>query len=337
MKKVRLKDIAEEVGCSQSLISGILNGIPQVRCSPEMKKRIDAAIKKFNYEPPQKRAKKIKSKYLAFLMPDYFLKRGNIDTSLAAFLAGALSKTATYGYEVLLIPLNFEEESKLSSTIMEKRASGVFVAIDSYLPEETLKFMKENKIPYAIGEVVKHANEKPVTKETTSGIENAIDYLWQLGHRKIAFLEKSSNFPERFEALKNRLNFHGLTCEKDQYIKLRENEEFMQLAEQRQKGNLDFTAVITSGDSLAVDLINAMENCRLNIPRDVSVIGFDDNLCASVKGLSSIHKPLEMIGEMTVDRVIQLINLKTDMEFPVNRLQTDLIIRNTTAPVAGKK
>jgi LacI family transcriptional regulator len=102
------------------------------------------------------------------------------------------------------------------------------------------------------------------------------------------------------------------------------------------------TAIFASSDTAAFGVLRAARDQGLSVPRDLSVVGFDDILEASYVGaaLSTVRQPLREMGRVAVSRLMRLIE---DPSLPAERivLDTELVVRETTAhpptPAAGRR
>ncbi len=93
------------------------------------------------------------------------------------------------------------------------------------------------------------------------------------------------------------------------------------------------TAIFASSDAAAFGVLGAARDAGLQVPRDLSVLGFDDIVEASYVGaaLSTVRQPLREMGRVAVQRLMSLLVEPTQ---PAARLvmDTELVIRQTTAP-----
>ena len=96
------------------------------------------------------------------------------------------------------------------------------------------------------------------------------------------------------------------------------------------------TAIFASSDVAAFGVLRAARDAGLEVPRDLSVLGFDDITEASYPSaaLTTVRQPLREMGHVAVRRLMSII---TDPGQPAERIvmDTELIVRQTTAPPPG--
>jgi LacI family transcriptional regulator len=170
--------------------------------------------------------------------------------------------------------------------------------------------------------------------------ELALRHLYQLGHRKIAFMRggsHSSDADERWEcqmAVARELKLE--TPEKwAVQIKTRVSTPEMGFwpANELAARGVDFTALVCYNDLAAIGAIRAFMDHGLRVPEDVSVVGFDDIMGASYHNpsLTTIRQPLQHMG--TVAARILLERIRGQASFPVSvPILPELVIRESTCP-----
>jgi alanine racemase len=97
------------------------------------------------------------------------------------------------------------------------------------------------------------------------------------------------------------------------------------------------TAVLAMSDAMAIGAMRALRDLRLAVPRDVSVVGFDDiDLAPHVDPpLTTVHQPIRRKGEEAVHLLLTVIHGRSHAKPEHRRLETRLIVRGSTGPVAG--
>jgi LacI family transcriptional regulator len=103
--------------------------------------------------------------------------------------------------------------------------------------------------------------------------------------------------------------------------------------------NLPFTAIFAFNDHSAIGAIARLKEQGLQIPQDVSVVGFDDILSAQTNNpsLTTVRQPLRAMGEMAANAILSFLDPQTRREMPSALVvKPDFVIRNSTAPVPSK-
>jgi DNA-binding LacI/PurR family transcriptional regulator len=96
------------------------------------------------------------------------------------------------------------------------------------------------------------------------------------------------------------------------------------------------TGVLAMSDAMAIGAMRALRDLRLSVPRDVSVVGFDDiDLAPHVDPpLTTVHQPIRRKGEEAVRLLLTVVNRRDQAKPEHRRLETRLIVRGSTGPVA---
>jgi DNA-binding LacI/PurR family transcriptional regulator/DNA-binding transcriptional regulator YhcF (GntR family) len=163
------------------------------------------------------------------------------------------------------------------------------------------------------------------------GVEEAVDHLVALGHRKIGFLRFGEAYAwviERAESFRVAMEGHGLRPAMDMKVKhqtpLKADSELKALAKV-------CTAVVCANDDLAVELLTWAAAHGRTVPETLSVVGFDDDPVYRQFELTTVHDDLGRLGRESLRLLAQLVESgDSDMRLTL-RLPARLVIRRTTA------
>jgi DNA-binding LacI/PurR family transcriptional regulator len=192
------------------------------------------------------------------------------------------------------------------------------VLVDEYIPsEDILSVMIDN----------------------TDGIIKACKYLHELNHVRIAYISERRNETtafERFYGFKQAQEMFGfikddsLIAECDGKV----SDGYRAMEEILEKNTVRPTAVLAYNDIIAFGAMDAIKHHGLSIPEDISVVGFDDiNMAKEVNPpLTTVHVPRHLMGVISVQRLIDVIQGKKDL---INKVlvPTKLQIRKSTSTV----
>jgi DNA-binding LacI/PurR family transcriptional regulator len=222
--------------------------------------------------------------------------------------------------------------------LMERSVEG-FIVIDTIL-EKTLA------LPTVV--VAGHRAIEGVTNvvlDQRRAAELALRHLYQLGHRKIAFMRggsHSSDADERWNCLMAVARDLKLIVTPQLHAQLELRVSTPELGfgptnELIQRG-ADFTALVAFNDIAAIGAIRALMNHGMRVPEDVSVVGFDDIQGAAFHNpsLTTIRQPLRQMGVVAARILLQRI--RGQASFPdVVPIHPELVIRESTAPPSLKR
>jgi LacI family transcriptional regulator len=179
-----------------------------------------------------------------------------------------------------------------------------------------------------------------VESDSFGGARIATEYLVGLGHRRIAFVAgrpdlRSSNL--RDAGYRRALAEAGIPFDPALVAVGRYEQDTVREVAQRLLAGPDRpTAVFAANDLSAIAIIEIAAELGLEVPRDLSVIGFDDipEASRSTPPLTTVRQPMQRLGAAAVDLVVGLLNGETPERTHL-RLPTRLVRRATTAPPAG--
>jgi DNA-binding LacI/PurR family transcriptional regulator len=184
-----------------------------------------------------------------------------------------------------------------------------------------------------------------------SAVEQALIHLHQLGHRKIAFMRGPRAIPDsdfRWESIEQVAGEMGLRIDqshvtridaagwsmKTGYHPMAPEIGYKPMQALLEKSR-DFTAVFCFNDIAAIGAIRALKDAGLSVPRDVSVVGFDDILSAAyyTPSLTTVRQPLLEMGKRGAEILLDRITNRAK-EYPAEIIVSpEFVVRESTGPV----
>ncbi len=333
---ISLRTLGEYLNLSPATISLVLNNAPGVRSIPqETRNRVIEAAAKFDYRPSfyARSLRKRQSFSVGVLVPELS------DSYATEVLAGVEEFLIEEGYFYLTAshrrqPDLIEEYPRL---LMERSVEG-FIVIDTILE-------KSLSLPVVV--VAGHRKIEGVTNvvlDQRRAAELALRHLYQLGHRKIAFMRgggHSSDADERWKCLMAVARDLKLTVAPQLCVQLELRVSTPELGygpanELLQRGT-EFTALVSYNDIAAIGAIRAFMNQGLRVPEDISVVGFDDIQGAAFHNpsLTTIRQPLRQMGIVAARILLQRI--RGQATFPdVVPIHPELVIRESPCPPGAR-
>lgn len=256
MKKIRLMELAAELGCSVAAVSYALNDRPGV--SEKLRERVRELVRERNYEPLRPR--------IAVLMTDAGLSLGFYMFSLLNSLRGEAKRR---GHQLLIVSRN-------DLSLLEDRMVSGALSLD-FMHEIGRLFPKLKNMPLVC------LNDLPNTLENVStvhsddeeGIRRALDYLVDRGHRRIGlFCAASLSGDDR---LKPFLAYRRFGTEVELHVEPLEFHHKSTVA-CRMEAMLEHkvSAILVSGERYGMEAYGALARLGKRIPEDVSVIGWEN-------------------------------------------------------------
>lgn len=334
---ISLKTLGEYLNLSPATISLVLNNAPGVRSIPqETRDRVIEAAAKFDYRPSfyARSLRKRQSFSIGVLVPELS------DSYATQVLDGVEEFLIEEGYFYLTAshrrkPDLIEEYPRM---LMERSVEG-FIVIDTILE-------KSLSLPVVV--VAGHRKIEGVTNvllDQKRAAELALRHLYQLGHRKIAFMRggsHSSDADDRWACLMAVARDLKLVIPPENAVQLELKVSTPELgfapANDLIARGGDFTALVAYNDVSAIGAIRAFMNHGFRVPEDISVVGFDDIQGAAFHNpsLTTIRQPLQQMGAVAARILLQRI--RGQATFPdVVPIHPELVIRESTCPPNPKR
>jgi DNA-binding LacI/PurR family transcriptional regulator len=225
-----------------------------------------------------------------------------------------------------------------ADVLADTGAQGLLVLRPDYSDVPVLERLSEQGIPVVtVPGIMGAGHVASVSSDNFMGMEQAVDHLTGLGHREIGFVCLTGTVPDHFERLQG---FHRAMGRRDLPLNPRHlylthaihADDFLPLCrELLVPGDLP-TAIIASDFLMGLATLRCLTDLGLNVPRDVSLMNFDDPSAAShlTPAMTVVKQHMSLLAYHGVQRLVQLIR---NEEAPlVDRIPTELVIRESTLP-----
>ncbi len=297
-KKVSIEDVARRAGVSITTVSRVLNNIPTVTKSNRIK--VEEAIAYLKYKPnvTAQRLARGFNNAIGLVMPGY-------PGVFHSYYAMELIRGVGHACETLRLDLIFHITNGYNS-LNTSNVGGVIFAdiIENRSQIETA--MEESLHCVVINNVVEDMDVSYIAVDNRKGGRMAADYLINLGHRRIATISgalKTQSGLHRLEGFKETMKKSKVPL-REEYIYTGDYsrrcarlaaDQFFALKEPP-------TAIFAASDDMALEAIAVAMERGLKVPKDISVIGFDDNPASiyGAIGLTTIRQPLFKMAEDAV-------------------------------------
>ncbi len=303
-----IKAVADAAGVSIATVSRVLNGTKYV--SPDMCIRVLEAVKTLNYEPSvQARSLRGKQTYsIGVSLP-------HLNDAFFGSLAYSIQKTLfAYGYSALFCSTeeNQDKERTIINLLIRNRVDGVILVpvVPIIRALENIQFLSQQGIPIVL--VDRGASALKVNQVLCNNYQGGYDaaqHLIGLGHQTIGVigsgvegtLYKTGPGTERFNGLLQAFHDSDRQFEAGYLGTAAQNtaESGYQAALTFLKRTPQVTALFAVADMLAVGVLRAVYELGVNVPHDLSLIGFDDIPRAPhlIPRLTTIGQPIEGIAQ----------------------------------------
>lgn len=332
-----IRDVAKLCGISHMTVSNVLNRPELV--AEETKQRVLQAVKELNYTPNAIARGLIRGQMDTYgtILPPLFespLTHPYFALVLDGFMIAAikLEKNVT-----VYTGATWQDEISVASRLKDGRCDGL-LAISPNVNSRILEMIAEYHIPVVVvGCAIDDDRISALFVDDVLGEESITSYLIQLGHRRIAMINGDYNARcvlPRLDGFKNAVKAGGLSMADCPILDSGFDKASIEPAITHIL-NLPLksrpTAICCTNDQVAFHVLEILAERGINVPNDISVVGFDDvkDAARSTPSLTTMRQPIREMGERagyTLARIIEGESTPGHEVFP-----TELVIRESTA------
>lgn len=304
-----IRDVAKLAGVSVSTVSRSLSGRTFVE--EETKQRVLDAVRELNYKPNiiARGLREGRFCTIALIVPDI--------NSLfyPALMKNIEKEAAEKGYSLILCNTNdsAEKEKQAIEMLSSRGVAGILCMSVEDDIQNLLAFQEETGIPVVL------INRSSQGKLGTVSVDNELGgymmtkLLLEKGHRKIAGMFGSfekSRFRERYNGCKRAMEEYGIEDYKHYFIyDVDTIDEACQRTMEILKWEDRPTAFFATIDMMTIGIYSGISQCDLQIPNDISVVGFDDIFVTKhmLPPLTTYHAPIEELAGKAVEMLVNQI------------------------------
>jgi LacI family transcriptional regulator len=329
-----IRDVAQKANVSTSTVSHVINETRFV--APETRDRVLAAIRDLNYKHNRVASslRNQKTKTIGVLLPN------SANPYFAEVLAGIEDAAYASDYNIILGNAhdNPERETSYIQVLLSRQVDGILL-ISTGAFDDSLRLIADSDTNVVI--VDRHTDHDGIDEIFTDnfgGGVRAVEYLLELGHRRIACVAGPSYLTpsaERVQGYRQALEAARIGVDESLIIPGDFQYEGGYLAAQQLlTPPYPPTAIFACNDMMAVGVISAANDLGLGVPHDLSVIGYDDIPLArySSPKLTTIHQSARLLGSRALERLLERIQTP-DLKACHDRLDISLVVRESCAPL----
>jgi len=339
-KKITINDVAKFAGVSKRTVSRVINRSPLV--GERTLEKVEKVIKELNFSP-DKQARGLASSrsFLIGLIYD------NFDSlSIVQVQRGALGVCTELGYELVVHPCKSQEDNFIQecvNSIARSKLDGVIILPPISENKKLAAALREANCPYVrIASVDIDDKENIVVSDERAAMKEMADHFVELGHQEIAYISGPLTYRssiERMEGFLSELAAFNIEIPQAR-IKEGDNsyESGMACAKALLTAKQRPTAILANNDEMAAGVIRVASDLGINIPQELSVAGFDDNIYASriIPSLTTIKRPIDNMAALATQKLINRVQSEHSKELPLSgEVKPHLIIRESTDKVVG--
>jgi DNA-binding LacI/PurR family transcriptional regulator len=345
-QRPRIADVARAAGVSKTAVSFAFNS--PGRLAPETAQRIRGIAQQLGYtpHPVARMLTQRRTRTIGVLTPQA-LSVVFSNPFFGTFSAGVAHVAEAHGYGLHFIsPLH----GSLIGAMTRATVDGV-VAVGLAEGHPEIEEIRRAQIPLVLVDSLALPEHGSIEVDDVGGAREAAAYIASLGHRDVLVLGVEPPFPgpidpegvtaRRLRGYRDAFGAEGLSIGDDRLVVGPASiDGGFAATHQAWTDGLRPTAILAMSDAMAIGALRALRDLRLVVPRDVSVVGFDDiELSTHVDPpLTTVHQPIRRKGEEAVRALLAMVEGPGQGQArPVHRrLDTRLVVRGSTGPAPGK-
>lgn len=333
-ESVTIHDIARHAGVSPATVSRVLTGSTPV--AAEKRQAVMAIVDSLHYRPNAVAQGLARGRSWAVgvltqdISPPYY----------GQFLQGIERGLRGTGYHPVFVSGAQLEEARRALDLLVSHRVDALVVMGGQIPDEDILEVAQRIPVVAIAHSLPGLEDRCLHVANVEGAYEATRHLIGLGHRRIAHLAglaSHSHSPERLEGYRRALRDADLPQDPNLVV----DGDFSEAAglsgvEELMARKVSFTAIFAGNDQIAMGAQLALSRYQLAVPRDISIVGFDDQPASAycTPPLTTVRQPVVEMGVTAAQAVLRLL---AGEKVSLPSFGTELVVRESTAPRQVKR
>lgn len=325
-----IKDVAQKANVSIATVSRVLNNLTGY--SDKTKQKVNQAIKELGYQPNAIARGLInkRTQTIGVMFP-------KVSSAFSSDLLHGIDEFAhdsNYSVVVCNTDNDGKRTMKYLQLLREKQVDGIIFSSE-VLSKEYYEVLENMKIPVVLVSSQTDFAKVPYVKvDDYQAVYDAIQFLISKGHRKIAMISGTKGDPlagtPRVQGYRKALEANGIAFDSSRLVygdfSFESGSRAME-AILRKAG--EATAVFAASDEMAIGALSAALKHGLNVPEDISIMGYDDLKPAQMvtPPLTTVRQPLYEMGKIASEKLIRMIETG---EIAANKIIAHSIVERQT-------
>lgn len=339
MRKLTIRDIAQLAGLSKSTVSLVLNNSPKV--DPATRDKVLEVMRSHNYTPSSAATALAKGRtpFIGMIVP------GLTWHMVAAVNYGVASVLEQSPYEIILYTATNEKDyTSLVERITASGLSAGLLVVTHDQPLDPLEKLHRSGLPVVLVNTLATPSSLPsVQTDNYEGTRAVLRHLMELGHTRIACVQGLMAYvccQDRYRAYLDALADAGLAADPELTVDgsfhaptIRERVTALLTRPHRP------TAIVAQNDNTAYAVMQAVIDCGLRVPQDISVVGFDDiaSSADTHPPLTTMRQPFPEMGKAAARMLLETIGGSDETGAAgLVSMASSLIVRESTAPAPAE-
>jgi len=334
--RATVHEVAAYAKVSAQTVSRVVNGLPRV--APRTRERVLKAVKALDYEPNSLARGLVTRRTHAIGVVVYDISNPYYGQMVRGMEDAAFSR----GYDLIIGNSDADHRKDLSYLrVFRRRAVDGILASVADPSRDRLEAWTQASCPVVFLDQYFGGDEASyVTVNNREAARRAVEHLLDIGHRRIGVVTASStasvSVKERFAGYRDALKARGV--EHDPALTARSERQTEEggfhATGRLLRGGARPTALFCNNDAMAIGAMRAIYEAGLDIPGDISVVGFDDVPIAALLRvpLTTVAQPIRRMGAAAVELLTQRIEGAPPRPPRQVVLDAHLVVRHSTAP-----
>jgi DNA-binding LacI/PurR family transcriptional regulator len=299
-----IQSVAAKAGVSVATVSRAFNFPDKV--TPATRELVERVARELHYVPnaSARTLRTQRSRALGVVLPTL------LNPTFAECLQGIAHAAVAGGYAIIPVTTGYQldEEERAVHLLLAGNVDGLILVVSNPSTSAALDRLRSTDTPYVLA-YNRHPDHPCVTVDGEAAVADAVARLVLLGHRRIAMvsgtLAASDRAQQRYRGYQKGMADAGLDA--PALIEVPFVESAVDLLAQLLQAKVRPTALVCSNDLLAIRSIRAAHLSGLNVPGDLSVVGFDGIALGEdlTPALTTIAQPNSEIGRRSVELLVQ--------------------------------
>ena len=339
-KRVTSRDVARLAGVSRTTVSFVLNDERQHSIRPETRQKVKDAARQLSYYPNASAralaSKQAKAIGLIMTRDPHYIAADNF---LPQIIGGLLEVANEKQISLLIEWVEPGQQTHTYLSLTQAKHIDGMILLTPRIDDPGLKALEQLEVPCVIMGQVPGSNLPFVDIDNCAAAQMAVHHLITLGHTRIACITNAKlSYTSAFQRLQGyRQALLAADLNPDERL-IREadfnsSSGYAAMRDLLASGS-EFSAVFVSSDAVALGAMAAIHEAGLTIPRDISIVGFDDipEAACYYPGLTSVRVPANEIARQSCLLLMQMMKNGAEANKSI-LLQTELIPRQSTREI----
>lgn len=327
-----MKDVARRAGVSTATVSRVINNTAYVE--PVTRERVEKAMREFNYH--RNAAALALAKRSGNMLG---LLTGNLDDPFFSRLArGVEDITRKGGVKLMVCSGGHQAELEKNGLdfLINQGCEAIVAHVTRMSDADVLRYAAHTPAMVVINRYLPSIANRCIWLNNVSASQAATQMLIQHGHRNIACI--TTDLPiddrkQRLEGYRTAMAHAGISVPGTWIISVPFNEQGGEMAAERiLASGHHFTAALTFNDVMAAGMMRTFRQHQMNLPEELSIVGFDDVALAKYlhPSLTTVHYPVEKMARRAANLALML-NSGVAIAPQNNMFSAELVLRDSVA------